>query len=646
MRSAIEIRRALVAAIVADPTPPDFSNTLEALERSSDLLERVTAAFFAVDAADSSAEVREAALTIAPELAAHEDDITLDAGLFGRIESLHEARSGLTLDREQEYLLDETRKRFLRAGVNLDAHSQARLREINSRLASLEQTFGQNLLAEAADYELHVTDAADLGSLPKSLRAAASREARRRGHKDGWSFTLARTSVHPLLSHSPNRALRREAFEAFIDRGRRAGSRDNRALLREATNLRAERAGLLGHGSHAHFVLADNMAETPERVRELLDRIWEPALAAARAERTALAAELSADGFEGPLEPWDWRYYAERLRASLFALDEDALRPYFEFNAVRQGAFELARRLFGLEIVPLEDVPTWHAEQQAFQVSEANGRHIGILYMDFFARGSKREGAWMSSLVPQHKLGGETAPVVTTNFNFSPPTDASPALLSYREVQTVFHEFGHALHGLLSDVTYPSLSGTRVPRDFVELPSQILENWMSEPEMLRLYARHHQTGEVIPNALIDRLEEAATFNQGFATLEYLAAAYLDLAWHSLPEPSTDDVGEFECRELERLGLIAQILPRYRSPYFAHIFAGGYSAGYYSYLWAEVLDADGFSAFKEAGLFDPATAALYRRLLSQGGSRPGMELYREFRGRDPRIEPLLERRGFA
>ena len=402
----------------------------------------------------------------------------------------------------------------------------------------------------------------------------------------------------------------------------------------------------MGYETHAHYILSDNMAESPDRVYGLLDQIWAPALRIAKSERDALQAMMREDGVEGELKGWDWRYYVEKVRKARYDFDEETLRPYLEFTAVREGAFTVANKLFGLTLHELEGMPRWHPDQQVFEVKDADGTHLGVLYMDFFARESKRGGAWMNELRAQSRLGGDVRPVVTNNFNFPPPTENGPSLLSFTEAQTLFHEFGHALHGLLSDVTYESLSGTNVPRDFVEFPSQVMENWMGEPEVLRLYAKHYQTGEVIPDALIEKIRAADKFNQGFTTIEYMAASYLDMAWHTMTEPREVEPRSFEKTEMARIGLIAEIIPRYRSTYFAHIFSGGYSAGYYSYIWSEVLDADAFQAFKETSLFDSETARKYRELLSRGGSRPGMELYEIFRGRPPKIEPLLERRGLT
>ena len=635
-----------IEAIKAQKDKPSFANTIEALERSGENLRRVADVFFAVNGANTNDVMRETARVVSPLLAQHADAITLDPGLFERVKAVHDQRKKLKLSTEEAKLLEETHKRFVRSGANLPEAKQARLREINTEMATLTQQFNDNLLNETNDFDLHVTDEADLGSLPQSLVAAAAAEAKRREHASGWSFTLQRQSYEPFLQYSPNRELRRQIFEGYAARGNRGNEHDNNAIVARLANLRVERAQLMGYPNHAAFVLSDNMAETPKRVYELLDRVWKPTQHVAAAEREAFAAMMHEEGIEGELQAWDWAYYAEKVRRARYDLDEEMTRPYFEFTAVREGAFAVAEKLFGLKFRELSDLPRWHPEQQVFEVTEADGKHLGILYMDFFARESKRAGAWMNELRPQSRRDGFVNPVITNNFNFPTPTAETKSLLSFSEAQTLFHEFGHGLHGLLSDVHYASLSGTNVPRDFVEFPSQVMENWMSEPEVLRLFARHYETGELIPDALIEKMQAAAKFNQGFTTAEYMAASYLDMGWHVLEKIEDRNPAAFEKAEMDRIGLIPQIIPRYRNTYFAHIFAGGYSAGYYSYLWSEVLDADAFEAFKETSLFDAATAKKYRKLLASGGTAQGMDLYREFRGRDPKIEPLLERRGLS
>ncbi len=644
-RQAMAEHKAEIDAIVNDPAPPTFQNTIEALDRSGRAYTRVASVFGAVESAHSNDTIREVAQTLAPERAVHADDIALNRALFDRVKTVYEERASLGLTPEQMRLLEETHKGFVRSGIDLDETAQARLREINSEEAELSQKFGDNLLAETNAFELHVTDEADLGDLPAGLKAGAADEARRRGHDSGWSFTLQRHSIEPFLQYSPNRELRRRIYTGYVMRGDNDNAQDNKAILSRIAALRAERAGLMGYETHAHFVLSDNMAETPQRVYSFLDQIWRPALRVAREERDALQQMMRQDGITGTMEGWDWRYYSEKVRKARYALDEETLRNYFQVDAVRDGVFMVATRLYGLTFTELPDLPRWHPDQQVFEIKEADGTHLGILYMDFFARESKQGGAWMNDLRAQRKLDGDVKAVVTTNFNFPPPSGDEPSLISFDDALTLAHEFGHALHGLMSDVTYESLSGTAVPRDFVEFPSQVMENWMSEPEVLRMYARHYRTGQPIPDELIQKIKAAGQFGQGFATVEYMAASYLDLAWHMLKEPVEQDARTFETAEMDRIGLIGQIPPRYRSGYFQHIFAGGYSAGYYAYIWAEVLDADAFQAFKETSLFNRELAARLREhVLSKGGTRPGMELYLAFRGKEPGIDALLTKRG--
>jgi len=646
LREAMALETADIEAIVSNPEPPTFANTIEALERAGALYTRASQIFGAVTGANTNDTLQEVERTLAPEQAAHADDILLNPVLYERVKAVYDQRDQLGLTPEQLKLLEETHKGFVRRGAALDDVSKARMREINKELAELSQKFGQNVLEETNAYELHVTDSVDLGDLPASLVELAATEATRRGHDAGWSFTLQRPSIDPFLESSPNRDLRRDIFMGYAMRGDNDNERDNKAILSRMAALRAERAKLLGYPTHAHFVLSDNMAETPGRVMEFLDQVWRPALDVAKRERADMQALMSAEGGYGELEAWDWRHYTEKVRRERYALDQQALRPYFEVNAVRDGVFLVANKLYGLTFHERKDLPRWHPDQQVFEVREADGSHLGVLYMDFFARPSKQGGAWMNDLQEQSKLDGEKAPIVTTNFNFPAPTAEGVSLITFDDAVTMAHECGHALHGLLSDVTYQSLSGTNVPRDFVEFGSQIMENWMEQPEVLRLYAKHYQTGEVIPDELVEKLKASATFNQGFVTVEFVAAAYLDMAWHSLTEPVEKEARAFEAAEMSRIGLIEEIIPRYRSTYYSHIFAGGYSAGYYAYLWAEVLDKDAFQAFVEAGdLFDPETAGRLREeILSKGGTRKGMDMYRAFRGRDPSIEPLLAARG--
>ncbi len=646
-RTAMQAHAAKIEQIAGSPDEPTFENTVEALELSGATLGRVSSLFYAVDGANSDEVTKETARTIAPELAAHYDDIVLNKALFERVLAVYEQRGDLPLSAEQATLLEETHKQFVRSGANLDDSAQARLRQINAELAELSQQFGENLLADTNNWELLVTDRADLGDLPASLVAVAANEAKRRGHEcdECWVFTLQRPSINPFLQYSPNRELRRRIFDGYAMRGDNDNEFDNKAIISRIVSLRAERAALMGYDSHAHFVLSDNMAETPQNVYNLLDQIWAPALERARAERADLQAMLAADGIDDTLRGWDWRYYTEKVRKARYDLDDDALRPYFEVNAVRDGVFALATRLWGLQFIERGDLPGWHPDQQVFEVREADGSHLAILYLDYFTRESKRGGGWMNDLRAQSNIDEFVTPIVTNNFNFPPPAENGKSLLSLSDAETFFHEFGHALHGMFSNVRYESLSGTNTPRDFVEFPSQVMENWMRQPVVLRMFANHFETREPIPHELIDKINASATFNQGFSTVEYLAASYLDMAYHTRTTVEPVEPRAFEAAVMADIGLIEQIIPRYRSGYFRHIFSSGYSAGYYSYIWSEILDADTFEAFRETDILDPETAERYRlEILSKGGTRPGMELYRNFRGRDPEIGPLLEKRG--
>jgi peptidyl-dipeptidase Dcp len=647
IREGMRRERAEIDAIVRNPEAPSFDNTIVALEVSGATLGKVRRVFSAVDGAHSDEVTRETGKTVAPELAAHRDDIYLNAALFERVDAVYRQRDEVGLNAEQARLLDETHKDFVRAGANLEDDVQARLREINAELASLSQQFRENLLDETNEFELLVTDRADLGGLPESLVALAAEEAKRRGHdcEECWVFTLQRPSINPFLQYSPNREMRRKLFDGYMMRGDNDNDGDNKEIVARTAQLRAERAGLMGFETHAHYVLSDNMAETPENAFGLLDQIWKPALRVSKEEREALQAMMRKDGIDDNLRGWDWRYYTEKVRKARYDFDEEALRPYFEVNAVRDGVFAMSTELWGITFEKRDDIPTWHPDQQVFEVRDADGSHLAILYMDFFARETKRGGAWMNALRPQSDADGFVTPIVTNNFNFPAPTADSPSLLSLGEAETLFHEFGHALHGMFSNVTYESLSGTATPRDFVEFPSQVMENWMREPEVLRMFAKHYRSGEAIPQEIIDKIRASAKFNQGFATVEYMAAAYLDMAYHTLDSAESVEPRGFESSAMADIGLIDEIIPRYRSGYFSHIFAGGYAAGYYSYIWSEILDADAFQAFKETSLLDKDTAARYREeILSRGGTRPGMELYVNFRGREPEIGPLLEKRG--
>lgn len=660
MREGFERERAEIEAIATDPNPATFENTIEALEGTGELLGRVADVFYNLLGTDTNDARQAVAREIAPELSRHRDDTLLDSRLFERVRQVWEQRDALDLGLEASRLLEETYRTFVRCGARLDEAQKARLRAINEEMSVLSVDFGQNLLEQTNGYALVLDDPADLAGLPDSVVAAAREEAERRGHEGQWAFTLQKPSWIPFLQHSERRALRERLYRAYTERCDHDDEHDNKAIASRLAVLRAKKAAMLGYATHAHLVLEDTMAQTPEKVDELLRRLWTPARARAHAEaddlRRRLAADLGDQEVDGDplrLEPWDWWFYAERARRERFDIDEDALRPYFSLDHVRQGAFEVAARLFGISFVERPEVPTYHEEVRSYEVLDGDGEHLGLFFTDYHPRAGKRVGAWMNTFRDQHFRGQtDVRPVVLNVGNLTPSTGDTPALLGLDEVLTLFHEFGHALHGLLTRCRYRSLSGTRVPRDFVELPSQVMENWAIEPEVLALYAHHWQTGEPIPVELVEKVRKAEKFGQGFRTTEYLAASFLDMAWHTLdPQDFADDdpgpdVHELEQRAMAEIGLPREILPRYRSTYFGHIFGGGYSAGYYSYIWAEVLDADAFHAFEQSGdLFHPELARGFRdHVLAKGYTEPPMELYRRFRGSEPGIEPLLERRG--
>jgi len=635
-----------IAAMVESAEPPTFANTVEALERSGQTLDRIEAVFSNLNSAYTNDGLQALAKEINPRLAKHTDDILLDEALFARVKTVYETRDQLDLTKEQAKLLEETYRDFVRGGANLEGDRRARLREINEELSRRSTQFGENLLKEMNSIAMLLEAEADLAGLPDSVRDAAAANAAAQGDDGKWGFTLQRTSWTPFLQFSERRDLREKLYTAYVNMGNHDDAQDNKAHAARIAALRAERAELLGYETHADFVLEKNMAERPGRVFALLDRLWKPALAKAKRERDEMQALAVSEGADFELRAWDWWYYAEKLRLAKYDFDEQAVKPYFELESVRQAAFDVANRLFGVTFEARDDMPVYHPDVKAFEVKDADGSHLALFYVDYFARESKRGGAWMSNYREQWKQDGrDVRPVVVNVCNFSKPSAGQPALLSLDEARTLFHEFGHALHGILADGNYSSLSGTNVARDFVELPSQMMENWALAPEVLPTYARHHETGEPIPDELVAKLQQVKQFNQGFATTEYLAASLLDMNWHTLVDETERDPLAFEEQVIGQIGLIPEIVTRYRTPYFAHIFAGGYSAGYYSYIWAEVLDADGFEAFEQAGLFDPQLARAYREhILEAGGAEPPMDLYQRFRGAEPSIGPLLARRG--
>ena len=635
-----------IEAIVNNKEEPSFENTVVALEESGASLTKVSNVFYNLLLSLTNDTLQNIAKKIAPELSKHRDDILLNAPLFSRIKIVNDNKDVSELNSEQAKLLDETYKKFVRGGANLGEKDQEKLRKINKELSLLSLYFGDNLLAETNSFTLVIDNEEDLIGLPEPVITSAAETAIRKNMEDKWVFTLQKPSMIPFLQYSEKRNLREKIFKAYINRCNNGNEYDNKEKVAEITILRLERAVLLGYKNHADYVLEENMAKEPQKVYDFLNKIWDPALQVAMKEADELQKMMDAEGKNGQLHPWDWWYYAEKLRQQKYELDEEMLRPYFVLENVRKGAFYVANRLYGLVIEERTDIPKYHKDVQVYEVKEADGSHIGILYMDFFPRDSKRGGAWMNSYRKQYRRDGENiTPVITTNFNFTKPTGDKPALLNFEEVSTLFHEFGHALHGLLSNCQYRSLSGTSVPRDFVELPAQIMENWAAEPEVMKVYAKHYETGEPIPENLVDKLEKSKHFNQGFVSVEYLSASFLDMDWHTIGKTTEIDVLDFEDISMDNIKMIPEIIVRYRSTYFAHIFSGGYSSGYYSYIWAEVLDADAFAAFKETSLFDSEIAAKFRKnILERGGTDDPMILYKKFRGAEPEIEPMLERKG--
>jgi len=640
---ALQQHKAEIHAIATSKLAPDFGNTVAALDDSGVALARVSYVFGLLTGAETTEALQALEAKFSPVLTAHQDDINLDEALFKRVKAVYEQRNQLSLSTEERRLLEAAYRRFVRGGADLAPTQKTKLRALNAELSTLGVKFSENLLKETTGYRLVVTRREDLAGLPESQVQAAADEARKAGIAQGWVFTLKSPSLWPFLQSAQNRELRREILQAYASRCDKGGATDNKAIFARIAQLRVEKAQLLGYRTWANFILDEYMARTPEGANKLLAQLWQPALDVAKAERADLQAMMDKDLPGQKLEAWDWRYYAAKVQKAKFDLDEEALRPYFPLEKVREGAFTVAQKLYGFTFTERKDLPSYHPEAKAFEVKEADGRHVGILYMDFHPRAGKRGGAWCSNLRDQWVDNGRfVSPIVYNVCNFSRPTGEAPALLSPEEVDTLFHEFGHALHALSSQVRYRG-SGL-VAQDFVELPSQVMENWAFEPEVLKLYARHWKTGELIPAELVAKLKKAGTFNQGFVTVEYLAAALLDMDWHSLTEAKSQDATAFEQKSLAKWGLIPEILVRYRTPYFAHS-AGEYSAGYYSYIWSAVLDSDAFQAFKEKGdLFHPATAKAFRQLLSKGGSEDPATLYRTFRGADPNVEPLLKKRG--
>lgn len=648
---AIRQNKAEIDAIVNNEDAPTFENTIVALDRSGLLLDRVTGVFFNVLEADGNDEMNVIAEQVSPMLSELSDGIILNDALFQRVKAVYDEREQLGLNAEQMRLVTQTYKAFADNGANLPEDKKERLKEINQELGLLSLKFGNNVVAEtnSDDVKRFITDEALLAGLPESAKAAAAEEAEAAGHPGEWLFTPKRTSFTPVLQYCENRELRKQLLMDYTTRGNHDNENDNKAVIIREMELRIERAKLFGYDNPADYILADCMAKNHQTVDAFLASVWAPSLEAAKREAAELQALLEQDLPGEKLQPWDWWFYAERLRKAKYDLDEEELKPYFELNNVRKGAFGVATKLYGLQFEKLENMPVYNPEVEVFKVTEADGSLVGILYTDYFPRAGKRPGAWMNNILPQYidAEGVDHRPVIINVGNFNKPTAGNPSLLSMDDVETLFHEFGHALHGLLSKAHYKSLSGTNTPRDFVELPSQFMENYAYEPEVLKTYAFHYETGEVIPDELIEKINKASAFNQGFVTTELLSASILDMDFHELTSAEGLDVNAFEAESLKKMGMIDEIIVRYRPTFYNHIFTTGYEAGYYSYTWSAVLDADAFAAFKETGdLFEAETAKRFRHLLEQGGTRDAQELYLEFRGKEADPKYLLIRKGFV
>ena len=635
-----------IDAIVNARSMPDFENTIVALDQSGQLLRRVSAVFYGLNSANTSDEMQALSKELSPLLSKHSDDISLNPRLFERVKQVYDNKEKFNLDKEQTKLLEETYQDFVRGGANLDSAKQVKLRQLNSEIAMLQLTFGQNMLKETNAFQLVIDKKEDLAGLPESLIANAAAAAKAVGMEGKWLFTLHNPSVMPFLQYADNRALREKIFKGYINRGNNNNDADNKEVVKTLLQKRLEKAQLMGYEDYASFVLEDRMAKTSANVYNLLDEVWAPALKQAKAELADIQNEIKKEGNSFEAEGWDWRYYFEKAKKAKFNLDENQIRPYLPLNQVREGAFYVANKLYGITFTQLKDMPLPHPDALCFECKDKDGTHLGVLYMDFFPRASKRGGAWCGSYRSQTYADGKRqGPVVTIVCNFTQPAAGEPALLSADEAATLFHEFGHGLHNLFKDVHYYGVSG--VPRDFVELPSQIMEHWVFEPEVLKVYAKHYKTGEVIPAELIEKLDKSGKYGQGFATTEYLAASLLDMDYHVLKEiPADFDVMAFEQQTLGKRGLLKQIPSRYRTTYFNHTMGGGYTAGYYSYIWAEVLDADAFQAFKETGdIFNQDLAQKFRTyILTPGGIDDAMDMYKNFRGKEPGTDALLKNRG--
>lgn len=640
-QKGIEEQNANIQAIINNADAATFENVIVAFDNSSPILDRVAGVFYNLTEAETTEELSALDMKLAPVISEHGDNISLNQALFQKIKAVYDKKESLNLTREQERLLDKVYKDFVRSGANLDAEKQARLREINKQLSTLGITFGNNVLNENNEFKLYVEKEEDLEGLPEWFRQSAAAEAKADGQEGKWLFTLHNASRLPLLQYAANRELREKIYTAYINRGNNNDKNDNQKVITDIVSLRLEKAKLLGFDCYSNFTLDNKMAKDSKTVMDFLNNLWNYALPKAKAEAKELQKLMNKEGKGEKLAAWDWWYYTEKLRKEKYNLEEEDLKPYFKLENVREGAFTVANKLFGITLTKMEGVPVYHPDVEVFEVKDADGSQLGIFYVDYFPRAGKRGGAWMSNYREQM---GDIRPLVCNVASFTKPVGDTPSLLTLDEVQTLFHEFGHALHGLLTKCQYKGTSGTNVVRDFVELPSQIYEHWATEPEVLKMYAKHYKTGETIPNELIEKIQKQMTFNQGFMTTELLAAAILDMNLHNLTDTEGLNVMAYEKEAMNKLGLIAEIAPRYRTTYFNHII-GGYAAGYYSYLWANVLDNDAFEAFSEKGIFDQETAKLFRsNVLEKGDSEDPMTLYKNFRGAEPQLEPMLKNRG--
>ena len=646
-KEGIKQHQAEIDAIANSSDEPTFANTIEALDYSGDLLNKVNAVFFNLYSSTSNEEMEKIATEVSPLLSEHNDNMYLNEKLFEKVKTLYNNKAKLGLTAEQARLLDDYYKNFIRSGAALNPAQKELLRTINKELGLAELEFGQNVLAETNAYRKVITNESDLAGLPEGVRQAAADAAKEAGMEGKWVFTTQKASFIPVLQYSENRELRKELLMAYTQRANNNNKNDNKKVINKIIKLRIQKAKLLGFESPAAFILDNTMAKTPKAVYDFLATVWKPAVERAKTEASELQKLMDAEGKGEKLEAWDWWYYAEKLRIQKYNLNEEELRPYFKLDNVRQGAFDLATKLWGLQFKKLENMPVYHPDVEVFEVKDADGSLIGVLYTDYFPRASKRAGAWMENITPQYKKDGKNVrPIICNVGNFTKPTADKPSLLNMDEVETLFHEFGHALHGLLSQCTYPGQSGTNVSRDFVELPSQIMENWCFEPLVMKTYAKHYKTGALIPDSLITKIQNAGTFNQGFVMTELLSSALLDMDYHSLTDTTAFDVNAFEKASLDKIGMIPEIIVRYRSTYFNHVMGGGYSAGYYSYTWAEVLDADAYQSFVETGdIYNKERATAFRKnILEKGDSEDPMVLYKKFRGKDPNPDALLRKRG--